>query len=125
MKRVFGMLVAGVLVLGASANFAGAGCCASDNDAKPSVNFTANNDYFAKLNLTADQRSKATDLLAACKSGNCTVAAHEKMAAGLKTILTSEQYAQWTAVCDQSKAAQSGKCPFTSKPKADRAETNN
>ena len=125
MKRVFGILVASVLVLGAGANFAEAGCCAGGDDAKPSVNFTANNDCFAKLNLSADQRSKVTDLLAACKSGNCTVTAREKMAAGLKAILTPEQYAQWTAAGDQTKAAQGGKCPLTSKSKCDHTETKN
>ena len=125
MKQVFGMLVAGVLILDAVANFAGAGCCASGDAAKPSVNFSANNDCFAKLNLTADQRSKVTDLVAECKTGGCNVAAREKMAAGLKTILTPEQYTQWTAACDQSKAGQGGKCPLTSKSKCDHTETKN
>ena len=123
MNRVFGILVASVLVLGASANFAGAGCCAGGDDAKPGVNFSANNDCFAKLNLSADQRSKVTDLVAECKAGSCKMAAREKMAAGLKTILTPEQYTQWTAARDQAKANQGGKCPFASKSKADHTES--
>ena len=119
------MLVASVLVWGAGAAWAGDGCCAGGGAAKPGVNFSANTDCFAKLNLTAEQRAKVTDLVAACKTGGCNVAAREKMTAGLKSILTAEQFTQWTAACDQAKAAKGGQCPFTSKAKADPEASKN
>ena len=124
MKKVLGML-ASVLLLGTVTVLAGEGCCAGSGTAKPGVNFTANNDCFAKLNLTAEQRSKVTDLLADCKSSSCTAAAREKMTAGLKAILTAAQYTQWTTACDQTKAAKGGTCPFAAKAKADSAESKN
>ena len=124
MKRVFGILAASVLVWGTVTTWAGDGCCAGGGAAKPNVNFTANNDCFAKLNLTAEQRAKVTDLVAACKTGGCNVAAREKMTAGLKGILTPEQFTQWTAACDAAKASPGAKCPFAAKSKADHSESN-
>ena len=117
MKRVFGVMLVSVLLLGTMSVFAGEGCCAAGTSAKPA-------DCFAKLNLTADQKAKVDALQADCKTSACTMAAHEKLAAGLKTILTPEQYTQWTKACEQAKGAKSGgTCPFSSKPKEDSSKT--
>ena len=116
MKKLFGILAVSVL-LGTVGAWAGDGCCAGA--AGPHVNFTAGNDCFAKLNLTADQKSKVNALFADCKTVGCSAAAREKMTTGLKAILTAEQYTQWTAVCEQAKAASGGKCPFAAKAKAE------
>lgn len=101
MKRVFGVLLVSMLLLGAVSLFADAGCCAGGGAATVANCFT-------NLNLTADQKAKVAALQVDCKSG-CNMAAHEKLAAGLKAILTPEQYAQWTKDCEQAKGA--SKCP--------------
>ena len=125
MKNTIRMLVASAVVMGTVAAWAGDGCCAGGGAAKPNANFTANNDCFAKLSLTAEQRAKVTDLLAECKTSGCNMTARERMTAGLKVILTPDQYTQWTAACDQAKAAKGGQCPFASKAKADPAPSKN
>ena len=124
MKKILGTMLVGMVLLGAVAVFADGGCCAAGGSAKVGTNFTAKNGV-AKLNLTAEQRAKVTDLLAECKTSGCNVTAREKMTAGLKVILTPDQYTQWTAACDQAKAAKGGQCPFASKSKADPAPSKN
>ena len=109
-------MLVGMLVLGTVTVFAGSGCCGAGGAAKAT-------ECFAKLNLTAEQKSKVEALLAECKTTGCTTAAQEKMATGLKTILTPEQYTQWTAACEQAKG--SSKCPFTSKSKEDHTDSKN
>ena len=117
MKRILGIMLVSVLLLGTVAVFAGEGCCAAGASAKAT-------DCFAKLNLTAEQKSKVDALQAECKTSGCTMAAHEKLAAGLKTILTPEQYTQWTKACEQAKGAKSGgTCPASSKTKKDSSKT--
>ena len=123
MKNAIRILVASAVVLGTVAAWAGDGCCAGGGAAKPNVNFTANNDCFAKLGLTAEQRAKVTDLVADCKTSGCNVTAREKMTVGLKAILTADQFTQWTAACDQAKATAGAKCPFVAKSKADHTES--
>ena len=125
MKNAIRILVASAVVLGTVAAWAGDGCCAGGGAAKPNVNFTANNDCFAKLGLTAEQRTKVTDLLADCKASGCNVTAREKMTVGLKAILTPDQFTQWTSACDQAKATPGAKCPFAAKAKADSAASKN
>ena len=117
MKRVFGIMIVSVLLLGAVSVFAGDGCCAGGSAAKAA-------NCFANLNLTADQKTKVDALKTECKTSGCTMAAHEKLTAGLKTILTPEQYTQWTKACEQAKGAKSGgKCPASSKTKEDSSKT--
>jgi len=91
MKRVLGTMLVGMLLLGTMAAFAGEGCCGAGGTGKVGTNFTANNSL-AKLNLTDEQKSKVDAVVAECKTSGCTAAAIEKMTAGLKTILTPEQY---------------------------------
>ncbi len=100
------MLVS-VLLLGAGSVFAGEGCCPSGGGTAKAAN------CFAKLNLTAEQKSKIDALQANCKTSGCSATAHEKLAAQLKAILTTEQYTQWTKACEQAKGA--GKCPAKAK----------
>ena len=123
MKRFMGMLMVSALVLGVAVARASAGCCSGEGAAKTGANFTAKNDCFAKLNLSDDQKSKVTALMADCKAGGCNAAARDKMTAGLKGILTPDQYAQWTAACEQAKTTTGGKCPFTAKTKGGNVES--
>lgn len=119
MKKAFGVMLAGVVLLGGVAAFAGDGCCAAGSATKAT-------DCFAKLNLTAQQKAKVEALQAECKTNGCTATAYSKLAAGLKAILTPDQYTQWTAACEQAKGATAGgKCPFSSKPKAEHTESKN
>ena len=118
-------MLVGLVWLGTAAAFAGDGCCAAGGTAKAGANFTANTG-FAGLNLTAEQKTKVAAVVAECKTSGCTAAASEKMAAGLKGILTPEQYTQWTAACDQARAAKSGgTCPFAAKAKDAQTESKN
>jgi len=110
MKRVLGVMLVSVLLLGAEAVFAGDGCYGGGSGAKAA-------DCFAKLNLTADQKAKVDALQEDCKSG-CTMAAREKLVKGLKAILTPDQYAQWTKACEQANGA--GKC--SAKPQEARSQ---
>jgi hypothetical protein len=122
MKRMFGIMVASVLLMGAVAAFAGDGCCAAGSKGKAGGQCAAG-DTLAKLNLTADQQSKVDALKAECKAGGCNAAAREKMTAGMKEILTPEQYTQWTAACAQAKAGKGGACPHSLKSKEGHAES--
>ena len=116
MKKVLGLMLVGMLVLGTVTVNAGSGCCSAGGATKAT-------ECFAKLNLTAEQKTKVEALLAECKTTGCTTMAQEKMTAGLKTILTPEQYTQWTAACEQAKG--NGKCPFTSKAKEGHTDSKN
>ncbi len=55
---------------------------------------------FAKLGLTAGQKSKMEKLAAECDKTGCTKESMTKMEAGAKGILSKKQFATWKAACD-------------------------
>lgn len=107
MKRVFGLLVAAMLVVGSVSVYANCGKCgpAGEKQAKGDCG-----DCFAKLNLTADQKAKLAELKADCGKGGCPITAKTKLDDGAKKILTADQYKQWKSEC--AKAGKDGGCPL-------------
>jgi len=67
MKKVLGMTLVGMLLLGGVAVFAGDGCCGAGGPPTVGTNFTAKNGV-TKLNLTDEQKVKVSALHAACKT---------------------------------------------------------
>lgn len=107
MKRLVALMVAVAVVIGVQSAFAGAGCgkCpASKAKADKSSACVATE----KLNLTAEQKTKVEALVAECQKGKCDKAAKEKIQAGMKEILTAEQYKQWEEQC-KTACAKDGK----------------
>ena len=107
MKKVFGWMLAAVLMISASAAFADCGTCGSDAKAKggkPPCCMA-----LEKLTLTADQKAKVTALQAECMKGGVSKEGCQKMCEGLKKILTNDQYQQWEKACSEAK--KSGDCP--------------
>ena len=71
-----------------------AACCASGKTAKN----TMCADY-AKLNLSAEQKTKLTALQDRCMKDGCTEKTRTKFLKGAKRILSADQYAQLKAEC--------------------------
>lgn len=113
MKKVIGLVLAGIIAVNVSASYAGDACC-KGGAAKPEAKAEACMDSFAKLNLTDEQKTKLAALKVECVQGKCTAEAHEKFMKGAKEILTADQLKQWEA--DSQKV---GKCPAMQGAKAD------
>ncbi len=71
-----------------------AACCAGGKAAKE----TMCADY-AKLNLSAEQKTKLTALQDRCMKDGCTEKTRAKFLKGAKRILSADQYAQLKAEC--------------------------
>lgn len=72
-----------------------AACCATTAAAKASCEKT-----FAKLDLSAAQKTKMQKLAAECDKSGCTKEGMAKMERGAKTILSKKQFAAWKSACD-------------------------
>jgi Spy/CpxP family protein refolding chaperone len=115
MKRL--VVLVAVLVIGAQASFANCGKCPGDK-AKADKK-AASCPSMDKLNLTAEQKTKVEALCGECKKGSCDKTAEKKLQAGMKEILTADQYKQWNELC-QAQSAKGGCC--ASKKAAPAAE---
>lgn len=101
MTKITGLAVlaaAALAVTSAYAHDKDKGCCATNakNDAKMDCSQT-----YAKLNLSAEQKTKMEALTAKCNKDGCT---KESMHAFLKSaegILTKEQFATLKAECNK------------------------
>ena len=96
MKKALALTAAGIVVV--SSAFAGdKACCAKNasNDMKAACSAT-----FAKLDLTADQRTKMEKLAAECNKGGCNTETMAKMEKGAKRVLSPAQFAAWQAECN-------------------------
>ncbi len=71
-------------------------CCATtaSNNSKEACVAT-----FAKLDLSADQKSKMESLAEKCTKGGCNKESMTKMEKGAKGILSKEQFAAWKTEC--------------------------
>ena len=108
MKTITALTLTALLTLGAISARAD-GCCAGGKKVSATASATCTvQDPFAKLNLTADQKAKIDALHAECKAGKCTEAAAAKYKAGIKSILTEEQFKQYSAECPHAKSAKTG-----------------
>ena len=99
-KFTLAFLAAGIFA--AASAFAGEGkaCCAHGaTNAKAGCAAS-----FAKLDLTADQKSKMEKLAAGCDKAGCTKESMSKMEREAKGILSKEQFAAWQAECSGKKA---------------------
>ena len=108
MKKLIVTILAGVLLSGAAAVYAGGGCCGGDN---ASMGKSGKTDMFAGLKLTDDQKAQITKLQADCMSGKCTSASRDKFMKGVESILTADQLAQFKAACANHGK---GSCPMSS-----------
>jgi hypothetical protein len=111
MKKILGLMMAAALMAGAATVYAGSGCCPASKAKAEAKGGCA--DSFSGLKLSAEQKAKLDVLTADCEKTQCSKTAHEKLTAGVKEILTAEQYADWKAQCEKKQA--SGACPYTSK----------
>lgn len=71
-----------------------AACCAMKASAKSSCEMT-----FAKLDLTATQKTKMQKLAAECDKGGCNKESMAKMERGARKVLTKEQFTAWKSAC--------------------------
>jgi hypothetical protein len=86
-----------VAIFAASTAFAGdKPCCATgaSNDMKAACEAT-----FAKLDLTAQQKTKMEKLAAECDKEGCTKESMATMEKGAKGVLSKKQFATWRAAC--------------------------
>ena len=95
-KTTISAVAAAILI--ASPVFAGSkGCCAKG----ASHEKVACAD-FAKLNLTANQKSKLEAWQSDCLKAGCTKQSRTKFLKQAKGILSADQYAQVKAMCEKS-----------------------
>lgn len=119
MKRTIGLVVAVVVVAGVAAVYAGGDDCCAAGKAQSAAGCTRGS-MFGDLKLSAEQQTKLDALVKECQDAKGSAAAHEKFMDGVKSILTAEQYTQWTAACE--KMPKSGTCPFNAKKDAEPAK---
>ena len=95
MKTSFALIAAALLAT--SSAFAGAkqACCASDAGKMEC------SQIYAKLNLTAEQKSKLDAFQARCEKDSCTEESMKKYFKEAKRVLSAEQYSQLKAQCGQ------------------------
>jgi hypothetical protein len=74
-----------------------AACCAKGKTA--SKEWCAD---YAKLNLSAEQKTKLTALQEDCMKQGCTKETRAKFLRGAKKFLSADQYAQLKAECDKN-----------------------
>jgi len=108
MKRLLGLAVAAVVLIGTASVYADGGCCAAGK-AKMGAKGAACCDTFSKLNLNDMQKAKIAALKDECLKATSTSERRSMMAKGMQDILTPEQFAQWKSMCDAG--MKSGACP--------------
>jgi Spy/CpxP family protein refolding chaperone len=111
MKRMIGIVVAAAVVSGVAAVYAGDACCAAGKAKAGATGSCAG--MFSGLKLSDEQQAKVDALVKECQGAKCTEESRAKFMAGVKGVLTAEQYTEWQAQCD--KAKKSGACPVTGK----------
>ena len=86
----------GALSLAASSLFAQgeASCCATTSGSKASCEET-----FAKLDLSAKQKTQMQKLAADCDKAGCTKESFATMEKAAKRILNKKQFAAWKTSC--------------------------
>ena len=96
MKKVFGWMLAAVVLTSASTVFANCGTCEGGAKAKSDKPCCV---ALEKVKLTDAQKTKVAALQDECKGISCPIATQKKMAESLKGILTDKQYQQWEKAC--------------------------
>ena len=101
-KKLTGLiLIAGMFAV-ASAYAKDAACCAKTSKGSKMMC----SDQYAKLNLTAEQKTKLMALQDKCNKAGCTEASRTKFLKSAKKILSAEQYAQLKVECDKASHTQ-------------------
>ena len=125
MKRLFSLVAASALILGAASVYAdGGGCCAAG---KMSSKGAACTDMMGKLNLTDAQKAKIAALKdQTTRAATSTSEAHAMMNKGMAQILTPEQFTQWQSNCEKATKTSSGtgECPFMKSMKKSADKTS-
>ncbi|MFN2507673.1 MAG: hypothetical protein ABR589_02760 [Chthoniobacterales bacterium] len=93
--KLLAFLAVGMLA-GSSAFAGDKACCAATAGNKSGHGCSAT---FARLDLTAEQKTKMETLAQECEKGGCNEATHTKMAKGAQKILNKDQFAAWEAAC--------------------------
>jgi Spy/CpxP family protein refolding chaperone len=126
MKRLFSMVAALALILGAASVYAdGGGCCAGMS--KSSKMSASCGDMMSKLNLTDAQKAKISALKdQTTRAATSTSEAHAMMSKGMEQILTPDQLAQWQSGCEKATKTSSGtgECPFMKSMKKSADKTS-
>jgi Spy/CpxP family protein refolding chaperone len=111
-KQVLSMMLAGAVLFGGSAVYAGSACCPASKKAKTEAKAGKEGscvDVLSKLNLSDEQKKKVEALRADCDKEGCSETSKVKFTKGLKEILTPEQIAACKTECEKmDKSA----CPF-------------
>jgi Spy/CpxP family protein refolding chaperone len=125
MKRLFSLVVASALILGAASVYAdGGGCCAGMS--KSSKMSASCGDMMSKLNLTDAQKAKIAALKEQTTRATSTSEARAMMSKGMEQILTPDQLAQWQSGCEKAAKTSSGtgECPFMKSTKKSADKTS-
>lgn len=102
-KKIAGLVfVAALMFAMAPLQAEDAACCASGKTAKK----TMCADY-AKLNLSAEQKTKLTALQERCMRDGCTEKSRAKFLKSAQRILSADQYAQLKGECAKMEKKQS------------------
>lgn len=124
MKRMIGIVVAAVVMAGVAAVDASDACCASSKAKAEGQSCCSKGQSgcaaFSGLKLSDEQQGKIDALVKECQGTKCSETSEKKFMAGVKGILTAEQFTQWQAQCE--KAKKSGSCPVTGKTKTETYE---
>ncbi len=100
MKKLIALSLAAAFAVTASAGFAAdkpakKSCCAS------STGKMECSQIYAKLNLSAEQKTKLDAFQQRCEKDGCTEGSMKKFFAEAKGVLTPEQYTQLKAECSK------------------------
>ena len=100
MKKLLTLSLAAALAVSASSAFAGEKgahktCCANESGKKEC------SEIYAKLNLTAEQKTKLDAFQQRCEKDGCTEGSMKKFFAEAKGVLTPEQYTQLKDECSK------------------------
>lgn len=89
-------LIASGVLAGSLAYAGDKACCAHGAGKDTKVACAAT---FAKLDLTAEQKTKMEAFAAECNKGGCTSESMAKMEKAAQGIMSQEQFAAWKAAC--------------------------
>jgi Spy/CpxP family protein refolding chaperone len=113
MNKFLAFVCTATILVGASAAFAGEGCCAAGKAKQTSAKAASCDDVLAKMNLTDAQRAKLAELKADATKAGWSDEAKATYAKAVEQVLTPEQRAACKSACDT--AAKDGKgaaCPM-------------
>lgn len=96
MKTFTGVALLAMGILMVSPVLAEDACCMKGASKSDKMKCAAG---YAKMNLTAAQKSKLAALQDECEKAGCTKASQEQFMADAKKILSAEQYAQLKTDC--------------------------